>query len=248
MRSRNLAVAACLMGSVVAQNKLRIMPLGDSITEITCWRAKLWDQLHAANVTDQVQFVGSMTNNHENCKAEDQNWDKHHEGHSGFLAINIADNLLEDWLNVSKPDVVMFMLGTNDVAQGRQLDAILAAYTKMVKLMRESKSNMKIIVNTVIPLPMNNVPIQNINQAIPGWASEQNQTVSPIYVNDVYPYPNSDLRDGIHPNDAGDVIIANKLSPLLTWVIRSALDGNGTANATITSHSRKLRKGGYRGS
>ncbi|KAI1498929.1 cellulose-binding protein [Biscogniauxia marginata] len=207
------------------------VPLGDSITEITCWRSKLWDLLKANNVTDSIEFVGSQTNNPQNCHASDTNWDKHHEGHSGFLAINIANTLLEGWLADSKPDIVMFMLGTNDVAQGRSLNDIIGAYTHMVDLMRESNPNMKIIVDSVIPLPMNNVPIENLNAAIPPWAAEQNTTESPIYFNDVYPYPSTALRDGIHPNDAGDVIIADSLSPLLTWVIKSSAESNSTAKA-----------------
>ena len=46
------------------------VPLGDSITEITCWRATVWDNLAAAGLTSKVQFVGSMTNNPQNCAAK----------------------------------------------------------------------------------------------------------------------------------------------------------------------------------
>ncbi|KAH9909061.1 cellulose-binding protein [Xylariomycetidae sp. FL2044] len=232
MKAIEALTLGCLVGTAWAQTKLRIMPLGDSITEITCWRSKLWDMLKAANVTDQIEFVGSMTNNPQNCQAEDANWDKHHEGHSGFLAINIANSLLEGWLAEAKPDVVMFMLGTNDVAQGRTVAAIISSYSLMVDLMRASNPNMKIIVDTVIPLPMANTNIQAINAEIPSWAAELNTTESPIYINDVYPYPNSDLRDGVHPNDAGDDIIANTLNPLLTWVITSSSAVNETEGAT----------------
>ena len=41
----------------------------------------------------------------------------------------------------------MFMLGTNDVAQGHNTADILAAYTKMVTEMRASNPNMKILVS-----------------------------------------------------------------------------------------------------
>lgn len=121
------------------------MPLGDSITEITCWRTTLWDSLQADGVTNSFEFVGSMTNNAQNCQGN-AGWDMHHEGHSGYLAINIANTNLQGWLASAKPDVVMFMLGTNDVVQGRSTTDIIAAYTKMVQLMRASNANMKIIV------------------------------------------------------------------------------------------------------
>ncbi len=121
--------------------------MGDSITEITCWRALVWDNLVAANVSSQIQFVGSSTTNTQNCKAKDPSWDHHHEGHSGYLAINIANTNLVGWLAPTKPDIVMFMLGTNDVAQGRTTDAIIAAYTKMVGEMRAANAAVKIIVS-----------------------------------------------------------------------------------------------------
>lgn len=44
------------------------MPLGDSITEITCWRAYVWDDLAAANLSSRVQYVGSQNSNPQNCK------------------------------------------------------------------------------------------------------------------------------------------------------------------------------------
>lgn len=123
------------------------MPLGDSITEITCWRANLWDLLANANDVSNVTFVGSMTDNTQNCTATHADWDHHHEGHSGYLAINIANSNLTGWLASAKPDVVNFMLGTNDVAQGHSTSEITAAYTKMVQEMRASNANMKIIVS-----------------------------------------------------------------------------------------------------
>lgn len=130
------------------------MPLGDSITEITCWRAKLWDLLAAQNLTSGIDFVGSSTTNTQNCVATASNWDQQHEGHSGFLAINIANSNLVGWLAAAKPDVVSFMLGTNDVAQGHSTAEITAAYTKMVGEMRASNPNMKIIVSPFSWFPL----------------------------------------------------------------------------------------------
>jgi lysophospholipase L1-like esterase len=125
------------------------VPLGDSITEITCWRSLVWNDLVAAGVSDKIEFVGSMTDNTQNCKsnATDGKFDLHHEGHSGYLAINIANTNLVGWLSTTKPDIIMFMLGTNDVAQGHNTADILAAYTKMVTEMRASNPNVKIIVS-----------------------------------------------------------------------------------------------------
>jgi hypothetical protein len=127
------------------------VPLGDSITEITCWRTLLWDNLAAAGLTDKFVFVGSMTNNPQNCVGKTSNWDKHHEGHSGYLAVNIANTNLPTWLKSNVPDIVMFMLGTNDVAQGKTTTDINGAYTKMVGELRRANPNVKIIVRNPSP-------------------------------------------------------------------------------------------------
>ncbi len=120
--------------------------MGDSITEITCWRALVWEQISTAGLADKVTFVGSMTSNSQNCKSTAAGFDLHHEGHSGFQAVNIANNLLTGWLDKGKPDIVQFMLGTNDVNGRRSLKDITDAYTKMAGEMRASNPRMKIIV------------------------------------------------------------------------------------------------------
>jgi len=96
-------------------------------------------------------MVGSMNNNPENCKSTAAGFDTHHEGHSGWQAVNIANNNLPGWLSTSKPDIVQFMLGTNDVNGKRSTDEIIGAYTKMVGQMRASNPRMKIIVSLRIP-------------------------------------------------------------------------------------------------
>ena len=128
------------------------VPLGDSITEITCWRALVWDQLQAAGLADKVQYVGSQNSNPQNCKPTTANWDQHHEGHSGWLAVDIANNYLTNWLKTTPADIVMFMLGTNDVFRGKSTNDIIAAYTKMVGIMRAANPKTKIIVRALFPL------------------------------------------------------------------------------------------------
>jgi lysophospholipase L1-like esterase len=88
-----------------------------------------------------------MTNNPQGCTAKTPGFDTGHEGHSGWLSIDIANNYLQGWLQTAKPDVVQFMLGTNDVVQGRTVDAIVQSYTKIVTLLRQSNPKMRIIVS-----------------------------------------------------------------------------------------------------
>lgn len=135
-----------LAGLAAAQGdvKLRYMPFGDSITEIICWRALLWEKLQTTEWAS-VDWVGSgKTEN--SCK--DTKYDRDNEGHSGFLAINIANNKqLVGWLQKNPADVITMHLGTNDIVQqNKAVDAIIAAFTTLVEVMRTSNPRMKIIV------------------------------------------------------------------------------------------------------
>ncbi|KAL0780505.1 hypothetical protein CaCOL14_001840 [Colletotrichum acutatum] len=226
MQPTKVFLAFGVFAAAFAQSKIKIMPLGDSITEITCWRALVWDQFVKENLADKVQFVGSMINNPQNCRAQSGSFDLHHEGHSGWLSINIANQYLQGWLASTKPDIVQFMLGTNDVAQGRTTNDIVASYTKMAGLMRASNPQMKILVDRLIPLSFNGGGIDTLNQRIPGWAVEQNSTKSPITVADCSSsagFTASMLRDGVHPNEQGDQIIARQVGSLLIKYVRDLI-------------------------
>ena len=126
--------------------KIRYMPFGDSITEIVCWRGLLWTQLQTAGYTN-VSFVGS-NNDQNTAGCPTKSYDMHNEGHSGFLAVNIANNKqLVGWLQKNPADLITMHLGTNDIGQQSKPTAdILAAFTTLIQVMRDSNPNMKIIV------------------------------------------------------------------------------------------------------
>jgi lysophospholipase L1-like esterase len=74
-------------------------------------------------------------------------FDVNHEGHSGWQAYDIARNNIVGWAQSSKPDIVQFMLGTNDVNIGkRNVQTILDSYTTIVNALRAANPNVKIIV------------------------------------------------------------------------------------------------------
>lgn len=69
-----------------------------------------------------------------------------------------------------------------------------------------------------------NSKIQDLNKAIIPWAQGLNSTASPIWVVDQYTgfSGTSDLRDGVHPNDAGDVKMANVWYPAVVHAFEEA--------------------------
>ena len=99
---------ASLFGAALAVDAatpaIRYMPFGDSITEITCWRSKIWDKLQTTEWAS-VDFVGSGKQDSGSCK--NTKYDRDNEGHSGFLAIDIANKKqLVGWLQKNPADVI----------------------------------------------------------------------------------------------------------------------------------------------
>ncbi|KAF2794189.1 carbohydrate esterase family 3 protein [Melanomma pulvis-pyrius CBS 109.77] len=227
MVSFKLLTLATLATTTLAQNTtvpLRYMPFGDSITEIICWRAKLWEKLQTTEWST-VNFVGSgKTEN--NCK--DTKYDRDNEGHSGFLAIDIVQKKqLEGWLKTNPADVITMHLGTNDIVQqSKSVADIIKAFTTLVGTMRTSNPKMKIVVAQIIPIAIgnSNAKIQDLNKAIIPWAQGLNTTASPIWVVDQFTgfSATGDLRDGVHPNDSGDVKMANVWYPAVVTAFAAA--------------------------
>ncbi|KAL2063901.1 hypothetical protein VTL71DRAFT_4395 [Oculimacula yallundae] len=229
---KTFALLGLLLGTTCAQTtkpKIRYMPLGDSITEIVCWRGLLWTQLQAAGYSN-IDFVGSGTGqNQQGCSTA--NYDRNNEGHSGFLAIDIANKgQLTGWLKNNPADIITMHLGTNDVGAQRKTADILSAFTSLVKTMRASNPKMKIIVAKIIPATASyyQTGIKALNDAIPAWAAGLSTTQSPITVVDQNTgmSASADERDGLHPNASGDAKMAAKWFPAVVAAAKSFEAGN----------------------
>lgn len=105
--------------------RLRVMPLGDSITwgvgstNLDSYRNALYWRLNEAGVP--VDYVGSMRSG--------VSPDPDNEGHKGWTIAQIAAHV-DDWLATYRPDVILLHIGTNDMVRGvadapEQLDALL---------------------------------------------------------------------------------------------------------------------------
>ncbi|KAA9372941.1 GDSL family lipase, partial [Microbispora cellulosiformans] len=96
--------------SAESNGGVRVMPLGDSITEGTQvpggYRIGLWQRLAAGRYT--VDFVGSQYNGPGNLGDHD------HEGHPGWRIDQIDANIT-GWLRSYTPRTVLLHIGTNDV-------------------------------------------------------------------------------------------------------------------------------------
>ncbi|MCD4689947.1 hypothetical protein K8S17_00635, partial [bacterium] len=109
-----LAVLMAVASTAIAATA--IMPLGDSITDgaagstdNTGYRRPLFLQLEAGGY--DVDFVGSLIG------GIPTDFDRDHEGHGGWHANQIRDNIY-NWLVSTPADIVILHIGTNDVSGG----------------------------------------------------------------------------------------------------------------------------------
>src|SRR5688500_4322750 len=119
-----LAVALATIGAVVrvgdagaeSNGGVRVMPLGDSITEGTQvpggYRTGLWQRMAAGGY--RVDYVGSQFNGPGGLGDHD------HEGHPGWRIDQIDANIA-GWMNAYTPRTVLLHIGTNDVLQNYNL-------------------------------------------------------------------------------------------------------------------------------
>ena len=125
---RMMGSAAVLAVTVQAfAAPLKIMPLGDSITYGTsnatgAYRTKLWQDF--GSDANNLTFYGSLE------AGPPQLGNKHTEGHSGFTIAdepgsgygNITDSIA-GYLNPRLfPDIILLMIGTNDINRDYQVD------------------------------------------------------------------------------------------------------------------------------
>jgi lysophospholipase L1-like esterase len=123
------------------------MPFGDSITDYGCWRAWIWERFQQDGY--DVDFVGTRK---AQAICNNLNYDRDHEGHPGYQAINIvAQKQLVDWLKQNPADIMTMHLGTNDIYLGNHKTAeIIAALSTLVDQMRASNPIMRIIVRPTV--------------------------------------------------------------------------------------------------
>lgn len=222
-----LLAVILLGGHAYGQTPVRVMPLGDSITGSPgCWRALLWNQLQNDGYTN-LDFVGSLPA--QGCGVSH---DGDNEGHGGILATNMADaNQLVSWLDSSHPDIVLMHLGTNDVWSNRPTETILAAFSTLVEQMRAHNPAIKILVAQIIPMDSAQScsscaqGVINLNNALPSWAASLSTSASPITVVDQWTAfsTSSHTYDGVHPNSAGDQLIADNWFDALSNLLDSGV-------------------------
>lgn len=189
----------------------RIMPLGDSITagehnvEPTpgTYRIQLWKNLGADNLS--VDFVGSQFNGPPSLG------DKNHEGRGGWTIDQITSLVDRGIIKTYQPQMVLLMIGTNDVLRSNSLNTIAGDLSNLIDRISQDSSNTRIFVSSIAPIDPASKGTTRANLAkdfnalLPDFVKDKvAQGRKVTYVNAGGSLNLNDLvPDGVHPNVAG---------------------------------------------
>jgi lysophospholipase L1-like esterase len=196
---------------------IRILPLGDSITqggrndrpEYT-YRYPLYYMLKDAGY--DVGFVGSLTTGlEETATWPDRNgvaFDPRHEGHYGWTTAEARDHLAQ-WMTTyaAPPDIVLIDLGSNDQDARDYRAAIFEPLKDIVAKLREKNPNVVVLLGHIIS---NGRKARSTRPLYEELARETSTPASPVVT--VLHYKNwherpglpySDTFDWSHPNLSG---------------------------------------------
>jgi lysophospholipase L1-like esterase len=149
----------------------RLIAVGDSTTQSTCWRAFLWQALER-DFPGRSDFVGSHASD-DGCPVP--GYDMDNEAYGSSLVTEIAagittqrtcnpacpslDDLRQRFV-VARPDVALMHFGTNDVwnnvapgdPNAPAPGSILAAYDAVLQALRDANPSIIVFVAQIIPM------------------------------------------------------------------------------------------------
>jgi len=203
-----LALTSLLLpASGPAGGTVRVMPLGDSITQGRAgkenYRPLLWDLLRRAGA--DVDFVGSRNRFYVET-APTEGFDHDHEGHWGWRAEEVLARIGE-WAGEAKPDVVLIHLGTNDIGNGQGIEETVEEIGGIILALRRTNGRVAVLLAGIIPVVHRETSrrIALYNNRLEELARHLDTAVSPVRMVDQFEGFDSrrDTYDGVHPNARG---------------------------------------------
>ena len=180
---------------------LKIYPLGDSITrgiDDAGYRTYLYNLLEAQGVA--FKFVGSLTNGPD--------WlpEKNHEGHNGWKIDDLIQNI-DAWLPTYKPDIILLMIGANDVEADIDLATIEQQYRTLLGLIISKRPQSQIYVSEVSLIRMKDWDnqAQKLNADLPAMVGEflaKGANIKLVPMHDILALDQIDALD--HPTPIGN--------------------------------------------
>ena len=213
-------IAALAFAGACEGAPLLVMPVGDSNTVGTAngpgsYRTRLWQNF--GSDPTRISFTGTQ----ESGPFELAN--KAHEGHNGFTIAaapvgsgNITDNIANYFGARRNPDLVLLMLGTNDMNLNFEVEQAPAKLDFLIGRILQLRPAVKVLVASVPPIDdarnqfrtgndfLANSRVQAFNAAIPGLVAARQASGQNVHFVDVNKALTiADIDDGLHPTRAG---------------------------------------------
>lgn len=251
---------------VFAQDTLKLMPLGDSITRGSGddiydagFRRILFFALKSQGYN--LNFVGSYSQGDTSGGFDDD-----HESDSG-LHTNYYIPRIQDLLNENPPQFMTFHLGTNDIAAGNTPSQVVSEIDSVlneIDVWEAEPGHNKITVFLAQILNRS----EGTDTAYINRTSELNQLIATLAANRIAngdrivvvnietgasidyeidstnPYTSGDMNDGYHPNFSGHTKMGNKFfSAIQTYLAPTlSLPANNQLNVSLTPTIKWFKK------
>lgn len=207
--STTTTVTSSAPGSTATGLNIRLLPLGDSITfglessDGNGYRNALHNLLQPGNT---VNFIGSLK---AGTMADNDN-----EGHSGFTIVQIQNASTNSLALPARPNVVLLMAGTNDVFGG-SISTAPSRLSTLIDSIFSKCPDTALIVATLTPLSSGQASVDTYNAAVTQLVAQRQASGQHIVLASMSAVLASDLADGVHPDDAGYVKMANAWYPAI---------------------------------
>ncbi len=198
---------------------VRVMPMGDSITEAggtaMGYKGYLLNRLVRAG--ERVNYVGSQV-----ATGPAALRDKNHEGHSGWQNASFEPTARR-FIAAYRPDVVIYHVGTNDIWSNVDADTSIVRLRDVLSQIYAAKSNTHVVLAEIVRMNVGKqAQWRSYNRQIPGVVRDfraRGRKISLANLSGTLTI--ADLQtDGIHPTDEGHRKMARAFYP----VVKAAID------------------------
>ncbi len=229
------AIIGSTLSAVANANPVKILPIGDSITQGTkgeqSYRKPLTQELDL--ISCSYEMVGSRLQTNRPSLEPIPVFESPHEGYSGhavddFLNATISNGIQNPGINSimdsETPDVILLHIGSNDMTRSQPVQGnynsngtggTIAEIDLLATRIWNKNPNAEILIANVIPWfggsnnPNIGSDVEDLGDAIEAWVSSENDSrlhLVDVRSNYLSSYMNA---DGIHPNQNGDAHIAD---------------------------------------
>jgi lysophospholipase L1-like esterase len=213
--------------ATLPNKQFKIMPLGDSNTfgmiewDSGAYRDDLWNLFLKGGFN--IDFVGPRSSGPDG-------FDKNNAGFGGWTINNIASQV-NGWLSTYTPDMVLLMIGTNDILKNENISAAPSRLSNLIDQITNRLPNTQVLVGSISPITTTALKQKqgiDFNSYIPGLVSDKVAKGKKVSFVDIYSsLTSTDLQDNVHPTTDGYNKVAN------TWY--QAIINTNLAKDTINN-------------